>query len=280
MMRVRLTAALLVLSCLAVPVAYGQEEGLQLDVQRGPGVGDVAGKATIEIPEGYVFLDPKETDKYLVATQNLPAGNSYFFGPESGEFESYLTFLAEGFIKDNEELDAIQLLRTLQQQQIQANKERDRRGWPAIHLIGWHIPPRYNDATRVLEWSTKIQDENSGQVSINHFTRVLGRRGYTSVQTVVVPDGADERIALAQRNLAGFKYVENERYADFKPGDRVAEYGLAALITGGAAAVASKKGFFSAIAAFLATAWKFVLAGVIAAGLWVKRVFSRKNKDR
>ncbi len=47
--------------------------------------------------------------------------------------------------------------------------------------------------------------------------------------------------------LAGYHFVEGEKYSEFKKGDRVAEFGLAALIAGGAAAVATKKGFWAVL---------------------------------
>ena len=57
-----------------------------------------------------------------------------------------------------------------------------------------------------------------------------------------------------------------------------AEFGLAALIAGGAAAVAAKKGVFAVIAGFLAAAWKFILVAVIGAFAWIKSLFKKKNQ--
>jgi len=51
--------------------------------------------------------------------------------------------------------------------------------------------------------------------------------------------------------------VEGQRYAEFRPGDKIAEYGLAALITGGAAAVALKTGLFQKF-------WKLIVLGFVA----------------
>lgn len=267
------------------PDVYAQEqtqEGEQVQIywQRGPSTGHITDKATIAIPEDYVFADPKETDKYLVATQNLPDGSSYFLAPTDDAFEAYFQFEDSGFIKDDEKLDPDDLLRTLKQQQDDANMERRKRGWSEIELAGWYIPPRYNERTKVLEWATKIKDVQSGKYSVNYFTKVLGRHGYTSVQVVVSPDTAEQGIALFQKNLDNFKYVENERYADFRPGDHVAEYGLAALVTGGVAAVAAKKGLFATLGAFFVAAWKFLLAGVFALGAWLRRLFGAKKADK
>lgn len=78
--------------------------------------------------------------------------------------------------------------------------------------------------------------------------------------------------------LDNLKYVEGKRYADFNSStDKVAEYGLAALVAG----VAAKKlGLFAVIAAFLA---KFAKVGILAAaalggGLWKR--FRGKKADQ
>ena len=69
----------------------------------------------------------------------------------------------------------------------------------------------------------------------------------------------DRDIADFKGSLGGFNFVAGERYSEFKPGDRMAEYGLGALVLGGAAAVAVKTGFGKAI-------FKFLIFGVIAFG--------------
>jgi uncharacterized membrane-anchored protein len=69
--------------------------------------------------------------------------------------------------------------------------------------------------------------------------------------------------------IGNFHYVDGERYAEYKPGDKVAEYGLAALV-GGAAPVAVKSG----AAKWL---WKLLVAvGIVAIG-GIKALFGRKK---
>ena len=77
--------------------------------------------------------------------------------------------------------------------------------------------------------------------------------------------------------LTGFQYLPGETYADVQEGDKIAEYGLAALIAGGAAAVATKKGFWAVLAGFFATAWKFIAAAVVGLGAWFKSLFKKKE---
>ena len=62
-----------------------------------------------------------------------------------------------------------------------------------------------------------------------------------SVALVANQDGIAATRRL-QRALEGFSYKAGERYAEFRSGDKMAGYGLAALIGGGAAAAAVKTG--------------------------------------
>jgi uncharacterized membrane-anchored protein len=78
--------------------------------------------------------------------------------------------------------------------------------------------------------------------------------------------------------LKGFTYNSGESYAEFRSGDKVAEYGLAALILGGAAAVATKKGFWAAIAGFFAAFWKVIVGLGAAAIAGLGSMFKKKQE--
>jgi len=94
---------------------------------------------------------------------------------------------------------------------------------------------------------------------------------------VVSPDKLEAGVADLRKLLNDFEFNAGERYAEFREGDKVAEYGLAALVVGGAAAVAAKTGFWKVIVAGLAASWKFILAGVVALGATIKKLFARKS---
>lgn len=276
----KLFAAAGLLAALWVGAVQAQEpaqEQVQFDWQVGPGEGAIGKRATIAIPDDYVFLDADETRRYVEWSENIPSDEEYLFGPTHDEWEAYFAFSEDGYIKDDEKLDADELLATLRENQAASNIERRRRGWPELEIEGWHVPPRYNPTSRTLEWAMRLKDE-SGGATVNYNTRLLGRKGTMTVQLVTSPENFDASLAEFKSSLDGFAYSAGERYADYKPGDRVAEYGLAALITGGAVAVAGKKGFFGAIAAFFAATWKLLLAGLVGAGAWLRSLMkSRKD---
>lgn len=242
---------------------------------KGPTTVDVAGNSKLTIPEGYVFLDKANTAKFDEIWQNLSSGNEVMVAPESLDWSAYLEFADEGYVKDDEKIDAAALLKTLKDNTEEANKERKSRGWAELHIIDWASPPAYNQATKRLEWATVLESE--GGRGANFFTKILGRRGYTSL--VMVSSVQDMPAAEAELNkvLAGYRFNDGETYAEYKPGDKVAEYGLAALVLGGAAAIATKKGFWAVLASFFAAAWKFIIAAVIGAGAWLKNLFKKKE---
>jgi uncharacterized membrane-anchored protein len=159
--------------------------------------------------------------------QNLPGGNEVMIAPEDLHWSAYFSFADDGYVKDDEKIDAAELLKSMQQGTEEANKERRRRGWRELHVLDWAVPPAYNDTNQRLEWATLLQGE--GGRSVNFSTKVLGRRGHTSVILAAgEEDLAGARPELEQV-LAGYSFNVGERYADWVPGDKVAGYGLAAL---------------------------------------------------
>jgi len=50
-------------------------------------------------------------------------------------------------------------------------------------------------------------------------------------------------------------------------------------VLGGAAAIATKKGFWAILAGFFAAAWKFLIAAAIGVGAWLRKLFARKGTD-
>jgi uncharacterized membrane-anchored protein len=243
----------------------------------GPTTVQTAGNSELAVPEGFVFLDAKNTDKFLELNQNFGSGREVLIAPKDLHWTAYLSFSDEGYVKDDEKIDAPALLKAMKEGTEQSNQERRRRGWSELHVVDWAVPPAYNTANKRLEWATLLESE--GGRNVNFSTKVLGRRGHTSV--ILAGDPADLPAARQQleKVLAGYSFKQGEKYADWVPGDKVAEYGLAALVLGGAAAIATKKGFWAVLATFFAAAWKFVAAGVVALIAGIRRFFGKRADD-
>jgi uncharacterized membrane-anchored protein len=247
-----------------------------LDWIKGPTTVTTEGNAKLAIPEQYLYLDARNTLKFLELQHNLGNGREVLVAPRNLQWQAYLEFSDEGYVKDDEKIDAPALLKTLKENTENSNSERQRRGWGALHLVDWATPPVYNTTTKRLEWATILEAQDGGR-SVNFSTKILGRRGYTSVIMVTDPANLSAAESTLDNVLTGYAFNPGETYADWRSGDKVAKYGLAALIVGGVAAVAAKKGLFSVLAGFLAVAWKFIAAAAVAGMAWLRRLFAKKT---
>jgi len=234
-----------------------QREFQALAWQRGPTEGRIGSTATIKVLEGQAFLDGPNTRRFLELNQNPGRDNHYALVSERARWFAIFSFADSGYVKDDEKLDANALLKSLQDSDGPGNEERKRLGMPALHTDGWHIPPHYDATSRRLEWGVRLRGDSGSLV--NYTIRILGRRGVMKATLVSAPQDLDRDIAVFKASLGGFDFVPGERYAEWKAGDRVAEYGLAALVLGGAAVVATKTGFFKAF-------WKLLVIGGLAFG--------------
>jgi uncharacterized membrane-anchored protein len=244
------------------------EKGLrELTWVKGPTTLKMGGNSSLSLPEGYVYLDEKNTAKFEELNQNLASGEEVLIAPEDLHWAAYFVFEGEGYVKDDEKIDAQAILDSLTEGTEAANEERKRRGWAPLHVKGWHTPPAYSTETKRLEWATLL--ESQGREAANFFTKILGRRGYTSVVLVASPQGTPAAIADLNTVLTSYTFNKGETYAEWKPGDKVAAYGLGALILGGGAAAAAKTGLFKGL-------WKIIVVGAIAAAGALRSLFKKK----
>lgn len=282
-MRKRLLSVLaaLALSSLSASAAAenaGADAVAGLNWQVGPAQGLIADKASIRIPDGYAFLDAAGTRKLNELLHNPPTGtDEYTLAPKDLHWFSFFHYSDTGYVKDEETLDADAILDSIREGTEEGNVERKKRGWETMKIEGWGFKPQYDKTTHNLEWAVLASTSGSTEKIANYNTRLLGRHGVTEVVLVADQAGLDQAVGQFKQLVPGYAFNAGEKYSEFKPGDHVAEFGLAALITGGAAAVATKKGFFAAIGLFLVKAWKLVLVGLVAIGGLFGKLFGRKK---
>ena len=248
-----------------------QKQMASLSWQRGPAEARIGTVASIRVAQGQAFLDGPNTRRFLEINQNPPRDNHYTLVGGDGSWFAVFYFENNGYVKDDEKLDADELLNSLKATDEPGNKERKRLGMPPLYTVGWHVPPHYDLTTKQLEWGMRLRSEDDARPIVNYTIRLLGRRGVVHATLVSDPEHLDRDIAEFKSALAGYAFQPGEKYAEFRAGDRVAEYGLAALVLGGAAVVATKTGFGKAIA-------KFVVVGVVALGSAVAALFRRLRR--
>jgi len=250
------------------------QELQKLAWQRAPGEGAIGAKAKIRIPDGHAFLDERNTRRFLELMGNPPRDGHYMIAPATLDWFAVFSFDPVGYVKDDEKIDADELLESLKKGDGPGNEERKRLGMAPVYTDGWHVPPHYDSGTKRLEWGMRLRDD-SGARHVNYTSRLLGRSGVMSAVLVSSPQTLNQDMQAFNRVLGGYQFIAGEKYAEFKSGDKIAEYGLAALVVGGAAAAAAKAGLFKSLGKFL---WVIIGGALMGGWALLKRFFGRRRE--
>lgn len=266
----------LALSAAEAPSAAEQEYDAAANaasqvLQRGPTEVKLLDQATLNLPAGYGFVPSKEAGRFLRAMGNVlhadPVGMILPIGENRANWFVVVEWDKAGYIKDDDAKDwkADELLDSLKEGTTAGNEERRSRGIPELEIIGWVEAPKYDAMSHQLVWSVSskhVGDTSNSNRGINYNTYALGREGYFSLNLVTGLNTIEADKPAARTLLAGMNFTDGKRYADFNSStDKVAEYGLAALVAG----VAAKKlGLLAVIAAFFVKFAKIIAVASVA----------------
>ena len=242
--------------------------------------------ATLHLGEKYRYLNPGETSKLLMAWGNEPDNTTQgaIIPTDVEPFSDsgwavILTYDDDGHIDDSDaaEIDYDDMLKDMKEGTEDHNDARKEAGFEAVHLVGWAENPHYDAAAKKLYWAKELNFEGSPSHTLNYDVRVLGREGVLSM-LAVANMGQLEQIRADMRPLIDVaEFNEGYRYAEFnKKTDRMAEYGLGALI---AAGVGAKLGLFGKLFALLLAAKKIIFIAVIAIGGFIAKLFGKKKDE-
>ncbi|MEQ1695484.1 MAG: DUF2167 domain-containing protein [Hyphomicrobiaceae bacterium] len=245
----------------------------------GPAEVPLLTQAILKLPAGYAFIPKAEGNRLMRAMGNRTGSN--FLGlvtqTESLDWFATLVYNDAGYVRDDDAKDwkADDLLQSLKDGTAEGNKDRAARGFPPIEITGWVEPPKYSADTHRLVWAAHVRrvGETKGG-SVNYNTYALGREGYFELNMIGSQEVIVREKDRAQDILVALNYVPGKAYGDFQAGtDKVAEYGLAALVAG----VAAKKlGMFAVLAAFVAKFAKLILLAAFGAIAVIGRLFKGK----
>jgi uncharacterized membrane-anchored protein len=247
------------------------------------------GLAKINLTDDFRFLGNEDARKVLHDVWNNPDDPDILGmifpkdkGPiDEGNWAVLVSYEDSGYVKDDDagKINYDDLLKQMEDASKANDAERIKEGYPTLHIVGWAEPPRYDPATHKLYWAKEIKIGGEDGDELNYDIRILGRRG------VLVLSILGDMNQLQQVNDAGPKLISmvdfqpGNTYAEFDPKiDKVAEYGLAGLIAGGALAGAAKlgllAGFFKWIVAAVLALKKAIIFVVIAIVAGVKKLWA------
>ncbi len=243
------------------------------------------GLAKIRVPEEFRYLDSKDANTVLSRLWGNPPDSSTLglIVPAKISVASeeawvvIITYDEEGYVKDDdaEKMDYDKQMRTMKENTQEESKEREKSGYGSIELVGWATQPRYDKTTNKMYWAKELKFAGSPENTLNYNIRMLGRRGVLVLNAVAGMSQLQEIESATPAVLAMVDFQEGHRYTDFNAStDKVATYGLAALVVGG---LAAKAGLFKGLFVAILAAKKVVIVAVVAVAAWLKKVFGKKE---
>ncbi len=243
------------------------------------------GLATIEVPTNFNFLGRDDAEKILVKLwRNPPSPDTLgmLIPADKTPLEPdcwavTLSYAADGYVKDTDanKINYGKLLKQMQADVREVDKDRAKKGYPTVELVGWAEPPHYDAATHKLYWAKDLKFDGEDTDTLNYNIRILGRHGVLVLNVIGAMDQLDVIKGETPQILSMVNFDRGNRYADFDPKiDKVATYGIAALVAG---AVAAKLGFFKLLWVVILGAKKFMIIAFAAIAACFRKIFKRRS---
>lgn len=244
------------------------------------------GLATLDVPEGFRYLGPDDARRVLEEGWGNPAGDGtqgMLFPADVGVLSEggwgvVITYEEDGHVSD-EDADSIDydaLLRDMREAIAAENEQRAGAGYETLELVGWAAKPHYDQAAKKIYWAKELKFGAAAQHTLNYNIRILGREGVLVMNAVSGMDQLGRVADDMQQVLAFTNFVPGQRYADYNAAtDKLATYGLGALVAGG---IAAKTGLLTKLLALLIAFKKLIIIGAIAiAGVAAKILMGRRD---
>jgi uncharacterized membrane-anchored protein len=292
----------------STPNAQGQTQAQTSETQayaallaqgvRGPVEVRLAGRATLWLPAGRVYLDGQQARKALGSAQGWDNAAQGVVLPTASrpDWMAYVSLIDDGYISDRDAkaMDPNSILGTFKAKVDADNPAREHQGLSMLEVTGWMEAPRYDAKHRLSAClrATLLGSKSPDDRFVNCSAFALGGQG--AFKIVVVGQEADverfkgEASALAET----IAYDKGKGYEDADSATvKTAPYGLVALMTGGvdfnkitparAMGTAKKPGLLGLVIVYLLKFGKMLLVGAAAlfALAAVGRRIARKRKS-
>lgn len=187
----------------------------------------------------------------------------------------YLSYNDSGFVTvdDWKDVDATKLLDGMKDSTEKANDERVKNGVSPIHVDGWVQPPTLDQRRKSVRWVMGLHDEQRKRF-VNAVALQLGRHGFERFTLVSRGDDPAGDRALLASLVTDYRFDNGSRFQDYVKGDRLAGFGIAALVGTAAGATLLKTG---ALAGLLLLLKKFIIVIIaVGAGLfgWLRKTLA------
>jgi len=246
-----------------------------------------AAHATLSLTPQFRYLDAQDAQLVLTQLWGNPPGSRALgmlvptavpLSDPKNSWAIVISYQDDGHISDADTLtiDYDKMLKDMQEATHEANPERKHQGYGEVELVGWATKPHYDTSTNKLYWAKELAFNDVREHTLNYDIRALGRGGYLSLNAVASLSQLPVIETQMQKVLTMIQFDAGQRYADFSAStDKVAAYGIGALVAG---AIAAKAGLFAKLIAMLIVFKKVAIAGFVALAAVLRKLFGGKSK--
>lgn len=285
-MTYRATGILLIAVLLAPLVARADDKAQANAFKQLPWRGGVhhlaTSNSTVTLPSGMIMVegaDAQKASQLINGTRDDTGLEGVAVVKSSGD-TVYFHYDDSGYVASDDwkNVDAAQLLDNIKKNTDDSNADRKKAGIAPLEVVGWAQQPTWDQKTSTVRWAIRGRD-SSGEL-INAIALHLGRHGYETITWVPTAASYSLSSDFLDTMLADQRFDKGSRYADFASGDKLATYGLAALVGTAAGATLVKTGGLVAILLALKKLWFLIIAGIYGAYKWIAARVSGGNRPR
>lgn len=245
------------------------------------------GAVTLDLPEGYRFLDGAQARQVIeVIWENPPDVAAPVIGiimpPNTGVWDDGFTFWLQydesGYVSDADAhaMDHGAMMTSMLASDSADNALRAAAGYEPLYLVGWAAPPFYDARRKAIHWALEYERDEVEENTLNYYVRVLGRKGVLELNAV----GGMSQLTTVQAAIPSLleiaSFNDGYRYDQFDPAtDRAADRTVGGLVDGRIKEkIAAMAGLIGKVA-LVAVGLMFVIALVV---IWL--LVRRSKRDR
>lgn len=228
---------------------------------------------TFSVPSGAKMVVGAEAQRADELVNGTTAADSEGFVRMSHR-TLYLSYSDSGYVTadDWKDVNSDELLKSFTQVTEQNNEARVRSGISPLYTDGWIQRPTFDATRKSVRWIVGLH--NASGKFVNAVALQLGRRGYE--RFTLASTGADPKgdAAILARSVNDYQFNPGFRFSDYVQGDKLAGYGIAALVGTAAGATIAKTVGFGAILLLIKKFFFIILAFGAGLVVWLKRLFT------
>jgi uncharacterized membrane-anchored protein len=230
----------------------------------------------IDLPKGYFMLlgEHAKMERLINGDSSTNETIDAVIYSKDKKNNVVLEYFPEGYIKldDWDKVDSDAMLTEISEGTEEYNKERAKLGLEPFHVVGWIKPPHLNKNTNTVYWSLEAKDDEHSFV--NSIALRLSRNGYEKFTLITDKETFTSGPNVLQKILKVHNFDSGYRYEDHIPGDKIAEYGIAALV---AASVGAKIAKATGLLLLLKKFAALIVAAVAGIFYKIKNYFGSKK---